>query len=143
MSLVEEGFLLVRAGGRRVGLDLTHVLGVTQLGVVHPVPSREPAVRGVASVQGTMVPVVHLGALLEGEAYPPDATEIGVMVAVDGRRLCLEVDDAELLVRDRGLAVQHGTTLPWAVGVARHGDGLVPLLDVEALGSRLMEVSSQ
>jgi chemotaxis signal transduction protein len=142
VSLAPEGYLLVRAGGRRVGLELTHVLGVTQLGAVHPVPSREPAVRGVASVQGTMVPVIHLGALLDGGAYPADATDVGVMVSVEGRRLCLEVDDAELLVRDRGLAVQQGSTLPWAVGVARHDEGLVPLLDLEALGSRLMEVSA-
>ena len=143
MSSAHEGFLLVRAGGRRVGLELAHVLGVTPLGAVHPVPSREPAVRGVASVQGTMVPVVHLGALLEGGAYPPNATDVGVLVSVEGCRLCLEVDEAELLVRDRGLAVQRGSTLPWAVGVARHHDGLIPLLDLEALGSRLTEVSSQ
>jgi hypothetical protein len=89
-----------------------------------------------------MVAVIHLGALLEGGGYPPETNEVGVMVSVEGRRLCLEVDDAELLVRDRGLAVQQGSTLPWAVGVARHDDGLVPLLDLEALGSRLTEVNS-
>jgi chemotaxis signal transduction protein len=141
VSRTDRGFLLVRTGARRVGLELSHVLGVTSLGAVHPVPSVEAAVRGVAAVQGKMVPVVHLGALLEGVACPPELTGIGVLVSVDGSRLCLEVDDAELLVRDSALPVPPGTTLPWAFGVAKHADGLVPLLDLSAISSRLMETT--
>jgi chemotaxis signal transduction protein len=142
VSRATKGFLLVRAGGRRVGLELSHVIEVTQLGSVHRVPSIEPALRGVAAVQGKMVPVVHLGALLAGVAHPPEAGELGVLVIVDGRRLCLEVDEAEILVRDAPLPVPKGATLPWAVGVARHPDGLVPLLDLAALSSRFMEAES-
>ena len=141
MSRTDGGFLLVRTGGRRVGLEISHVLCVTSLGAVHPVPSIEPAVRGVAAVQGRMVPVVHLGALLEGIACPLEHTGIGILVSVDGSRLCLEVDDAELLVRDHALPVPPGTTLPWAFGVAKHADGLVPLLDLPAISSRLMETT--
>ena len=139
MSRAENGFLLVRVGTRRVGLELAHVLGVTPLGAVHPVPSLESAVRGVAALQGRMVPVIHLGALLEGTACPRELSEVGVLVSVGGRRLCLEVDEAELLVRDHALPVPPGTTLPWAFGVAKHATGLVPLLDLAALSSRFME----
>jgi chemotaxis signal transduction protein len=139
VSRAEHGFLLVRTGKRRVGLELSHVLGVTPLGLVHPVPSIDSAVRGVAAVEGKIVPVVHLGALLEGIVCPAELGEMGVLVSVGGRRLCLEVDEAELLVRDRALPVPEGTTLSWASGVARHADGLVPLLDLSALSSRLME----
>jgi hypothetical protein len=88
------------------------------------------------------VPVIHLGALLEGASCPPTCGEVGVLVNVAGRHLCLEVDDAELLVRDRGLPVSQDSTLPWALGVARHGDALVPLLDLPALSSRFMEAGS-
>jgi chemotaxis signal transduction protein len=142
MKRTDQGFLLVRAGQRRVGLELAHVAGVTLLGSVHPVPSLIAAVRGVATIQGTLVPVIHLGALLDGSACPPRTSETGVLVTIGGRRLCLEVDDAELLVRDHALPVPQGTTFSWAVGVARHADGLVPLLDVEALSSRFMETES-
>lgn len=142
MSRADDGFLLVRVGRRRVGLELSHVHGVTSLGSVHPVPSLESAVRGVAAVQGKMVPVIHLGALLDGVSCPPELGDIGVLVSVGGRRLCLEVDDAELLVRDRALPVPQGTTLPWAFGVAKHAGGLVPLLDLPALSSRFMETGS-
>jgi chemotaxis signal transduction protein len=102
------GFLLVRAGGRRVGLQLTHVLEVIALGEVHAVPVIEPSVRGVVAVQGRMVPLVHLGTLLEGvrQSLPGG---LGVVVSVDGRRMCLEVEEAELLVREPALpGVQEG-----------------------------------
>jgi chemotaxis signal transduction protein len=139
MSRAAKGFLLVRVGNSQVGLELTHVLGVTTVGSVHPVPCIDSAVRGVSEVQGRMVPVIHLGALLEDVPCPPTLGEVGVLVSVGGRRLCLEVDDAEILVRDRTLPVPPGSTLPWAVGVAKHAGGLVPLLDLPAISSRLLE----
>jgi chemotaxis signal transduction protein len=142
MNLDPGGFLLVRAGRRRVGLQLAQVLEVTQLGTVHRVPTVEPAVRGIAAVQGRMVPVIHLGSLLDGVPYPPESESIGVLVVVDGRRVCLEIEEAEILVREVALPVPPGETLPWAVGVARYADSLVPLLDLSALGSRLMEATS-
>lgn len=142
MSRGSGGFLLVRAGSRRVGLQLSQVVEVTQLGPVHPVPVIEPAVRGVAAVHGRMVPVIHLGSLLEGVPCPTEAGSVAVVVDVGGRRVCLEVEDAEILVRETALPVPPGETLPWAVGVAQHPDGLVPLLDLSALSSRLMEAVS-
>jgi chemotaxis signal transduction protein len=137
-----SGFLLVRAGSRRVGLQLAQVLEVVQLGEVHPVPVMERAVRGVVAVHGRMVPLVHLGCLLEGAEYPATPGNVGVIVTVDGRRVCLEIEEAEIIVQERPLPVPPGETLPWAVGVARHAEGLVPLLDLSALSSRLMEAAS-
>ena len=142
MSRKAEGFLLVRAGNRRVGLQLSEVIEVTQLGAVHPVPSVEPALRGVVALQGRMVPVVNLGALLEGAACPERTETLAVVVMLEDRRLCLEIEEAEILVRQPAMPVPPGETLPWAIGVARHEGGLVPLIDLSALGSRLMEAVS-
>jgi chemotaxis signal transduction protein len=142
MSRAGEGFLLVRTGSRRVGLELAHVVEVIQIGSVHPVPSREPAVRGVTAVHGRMVPVVHLGALLDIAVCPATVGNLMVLVTVDGRRVGLEIDDAEVVVREPALPVPPGATFPWVIGVARHPEGLVPLLDLAALSSRFMEVSS-
>jgi chemotaxis signal transduction protein len=135
------GFLLVRAGNRRVGLELSHVLEVTEIGLVHPVPSVDPAVRGVAAVQGRLVPVVHLGSLLEEGAIPPPSGDLVVVVLVEGRRLCLVIEDAEVVVHEPTLPVPPGSTLPWASRVARHPEGLVPLLDLTALSSRFTEAA--
>lgn len=136
------GFLLVRTGDRRVGLELVHVIEVTQVGAIYTVPTLEPAVRGVADLRGRLVPVIHLGAWLDGRPCPPQAGDLVVVVTVNGRRVCLEIDDAEVVVREPALPVPSGSTLPWAVGVARHPEGLVPLLDLAALGSRFREAAS-
>jgi chemotaxis signal transduction protein len=142
MTRASGGFLLVRTGNRRVGLELAHVVEVTQVAQVHRVPTREAAVRGVADVHGRMMPVVHLGALLHGGLCPAQLSDVVVIVAVDGRRICLEIDDAELVVREAALPVPPGSALPWAIGVARHPEGLVPLLDLAALSARFMEAAA-
>ena len=142
MSRAGGGFLLVRTGNRRVGLELAHVVEVIQIGPVHPVPSREPAVRGVATVHGRIVPVLHLGALLDLAECPAVVGDLVVVVTVDGRRVGLEIDDAEAVVREPALPVPPGATFPWAIGVARHPEGLVPLLDLAALSSRFVEALS-
>jgi len=45
-------------------------------------------------------------------------------------------------VREAALPVPPGSALPWAIGVARHPDGLVPLLDLAALSARFMEAAA-
>ena len=136
------GHLLVRAGGRVVGLPLAQVVEVLDPGAAFPVPSIEPAVRGVAVIRGRILPLIHLGALLEGRPCPPERTEVGVLVELGGRRLCLEIDEAESVLYERGLPIQAGGGLPWAVGVARTEYGLIPLLDLAALGTRFSETSA-
>jgi chemotaxis signal transduction protein len=143
MKRHESGCLLVRAGTESVGLVLANVIGVVQVGEVRPVPVMEPAVRGLVAMHGRMVPLVHLGSLLQGVAHPSAAGTVGVVVEIEGKRVCLEVEDAEILLREAALPVPPGETLPWALGVARHGSELVPILDLAALSSRLLEATSQ
>jgi chemotaxis signal transduction protein len=141
MSGRDSPYLLVRAGGRRVGLALAQLVEVIDPGMAHPVPSIEPAVRGVAQVRGRVLPIIHLGALLDGVPCPAVRGEAVVLVDLEGRRVCLEVDHAEMVSREVGLPVPPETGLPWAVAVARHPEGLVPLLDLTALGARMLEAT--
>jgi len=136
------GHLLVRASGRVVGLPLAQVVEVLDPGDAFPVPSIEPAVRGVSVIRGRILPLVHLGALLDGRPCPAERSEMGVLVDLGGRRLCLEIDEAESVLYERGLPVQAGSALPWAAGVARTPNGLIPLLDLAALGARFTETSA-
>lgn len=135
----DAGWLLVRAGARRVGLALDQVVEVLDLGPVHPVPTTDPAVRGVTSSRGRIVPLVHLATLLGGGGGEGGTA---ILVRLDDRRLCLEVDDAEGVLRERGLPVPPEVSLPFAVGVARRPDGLVPLLDLTAVGARIAETAT-
>jgi chemotaxis signal transduction protein len=136
------GFLLVRVGERRLGLLLEQVLEVIQLGEVHPVPVGQLAVRGLIHVHGRMLPLAHLGCLLDGTSCPVQVGTVGVVVALADRRICLELDDAEVLARDPVLPVPPGDSLPWAIGVARHKEWLVPILDLPAISSRLTEAAA-
>jgi chemotaxis signal transduction protein len=134
--MTAEGWLLVRAGDRRVGLMLNQVVEVLDLGPVHPVPSVDPAVRGVTSSRGRIVPLVHLATLLGGIG---GVGGTAVLVRLDHRRVCVEVDDAEDVLREPGLPVPSDISLPFAVAVARRPDGIVPLLDLTAVGARIAE----
>lgn len=136
------GHLLVRAGRRLVGLPLAQVIEVLDPGTAFPVPALEPAVRGVAVIRGRILPLVHLGALLDGAPCPAARPDTGVLVELGGRRLCLEVEDAESVLYDPGLPVTAATGLAWAAAVARTEAGLVPLLDLAALGARISEASA-
>ncbi len=133
------GYLLVRAGGRSVGLSLDQVVEVLDPGDAFPVPAVEPAVRGVTMVRGRIMPLVHLGALLEGGACPHERGEAAVVVELAGRRVCLEVEAADSVLSGPGLPVPADAAMPWAVAVARTDNGLLPLLDLTALGARIAE----
>jgi chemotaxis signal transduction protein len=135
-------YLLVRAGARRVGLPLSQVVEVLDPSTWYPVPSVEPAVRGVTVVRGRLLPLVHLGALLEGRGCPPIRGEVAVLIQLGTRRICLEVDDAESVLAEAGFPVSGENALPWAAGVARLSDELIPLLDLTALGARFTESAS-
>jgi chemotaxis signal transduction protein len=141
-----EGWLLVRAGGRKVGLSLEQVIEVLDLGPVYPVPSTEPAVRGVTRSRGRIVPLVHLASLLGqrtgATAGGTAGGGVAVMVRLAGQHVCLEVDEADEVLRQPGLPVPPDVSLPLAVAVARLGDGIVPLLDLTAVGARISETAS-
>ncbi len=138
-----RGYLLVRVEGRPYGLPLARVVEVGDLGEVLDVPRALAAVRGLTPLRGRLVPLVHLGALLGQRPAPPErgravvVVELGMGGEGGVRRVALEVDDADDVVREAAFPVPRGASLPWASGVARRKGALVPILDLEALGDRI------
>jgi chemotaxis signal transduction protein len=133
-------FLLVRAGGRRVGIAVEAVIEVREPDELGAIPSLEPALRGVATLRGQLMPVLNLAALLGGEPAP-----VAVVVVTDlgGRRVGLEVDDADIVVGAGTPLISADETLPWARAIAALPDQVyVPLLDLGALSARLTEVGT-
>jgi purine-binding chemotaxis protein CheW len=131
------GFLLVRAERRAYGLPLERVVEVADLAEVMDVPRADPAVRGLTPLRGKLVPLVHLGAFLGGREPPDQRGRAAVLIELAGRYLALEVDDADEVIRGGALPLPDGATLPWATGVAARTTGLVPILDLDALGERI------
>lgn len=133
-----RGYLLVRSEGRPYGLPLQRVLEVSDVDAVLDAPRSIAALRGLATMRGRLVPLVHLGALLAGGTAPPTPGGTAVLVTLAGAQVALEVDDADEVVRADPLPVPRGEDLPWATGIARPQDrGLVPILDLDALEERM------
>jgi chemotaxis signal transduction protein len=142
-----KGYLLVRSEGKSYGLPVARVLEVGDATEVLHVPRKLPAVRGLTPLRGRLVPLIHLGAFLTGSdapAAPSDApSTVRTVVLVElgaaggGRQVAFEVDDVDAVVREQPLPVPRGQTLPWAAGVAEREGGLVPILDLDALGDRI------
>ena len=141
-----KGYLLVRSEGKAYGLPVASVLEVGDTTEVFAIPRTLPAVRGLTPLRGRLVPLIHLGALLTGREAPPPAAAAGsrtiVLVQLGGerrdRQVAFEVDDADAVVREEPLPVPRGQSLPWAAGVAERESGLVPILDLDALGDRIV-----
>jgi purine-binding chemotaxis protein CheW len=134
-----RGVLLVRSGGRRLGLPLAGILEVGEPGPVNLVPGSAPAIRGVVHARGRLVPLAHLGALVSGGTCPAPHPERSVVLAtVADRWLALEVDEVDAAPEEEVLPPPEGSGLAaWALGVVRRDDGWVPILNLDALADRL------
>jgi len=133
-----KGYLLVRSEGKSYGLPVARVLEVGDATEVLSVPRKLPAVRGLTPLRGRLVPLIHLGAFLSGKPAPAvEGVRTVVLVELAGKQIAFEVDDADAVVREQPLPVPRGQTLPWAAGVAEQAGGLVPILDLDALGDRI------
>ncbi|HLQ59775.1 MAG TPA: chemotaxis protein CheW [Gemmatimonadales bacterium] len=139
-----KGYLLVRSEGKSYGLPIGRVLEVGDATEVLNIPRKLPAMRGLTPLRGRLVPLIHLAAFLTGSEAPAAAaagvrTVVLVELGAGGRQVAFEVDDADAVVREQPLPVPRGQTLPWAAGVAeREAGGLVPILDLDALGDRIV-----
>jgi chemotaxis signal transduction protein len=140
-----KGYLLVRAEGKAYGLPVASVLEVGDATEVLSIPRKLPAILGLTPLRGRLVPLIHLGAFLTGSDAPAAAapgggsgrTVVLVELGASGRQVAFAVDDADAVVREQPLPVPRGQTLPWASGVGEQAGGLVPILDLDALGDRI------
>jgi chemotaxis signal transduction protein len=131
-------FLLVRVGMRCVGLALDEVEEIVDLGDTYAVPTKSPALRGIMPVNGRFVPVLHLASYLDNADCPETRGAVGVLAGINGRKICLEVDDADTLVETELLLVPPDIDLP-ARAVARHDGSVIPILDLDRLSGDLVD----
>lgn len=138
--MTTRGVLLVHSEGRLLGIPLADVAEVTDIGAVQAVPTTLPAMRGVTTARGSLVPLFHLGALVGGRNCPSAAAAgAGVMVIarVRGQWIALEVDDADAAPQEEVLpAPMESGAEAWSLGAVRRNDTWVPILNLEALAGR-------
>ena len=133
-----KGCLLVRAGGSRYGLRLDQVLEVVDGFDVSSVPTVHAAVRGMTQVRRRSVPLVHLSSLIANDSIPAEIMETAVLTRCLGSLVAFEVDDADAVANDEPVDVPDAWQLPWVCGVIRNDGALVPVLDLDVLGERLV-----
>jgi len=130
-------FLLVRVGLRCVGLALDQVQEIVDLSDTYAIPTKSPALRGIMAVNGRLVPVLHLASYLDDVGCPETRGAVGVLAGTNGRKLCLEVDDADTLIETELLPIPPDIDLP-ARAVARHDGSVIPILDLDRLSGDLV-----
>lgn len=129
--------LMVRAGQRLLGLPINSVRAVVDVAAPTPVPATRPALRGVIPAQGRLVPLFSLGILLDGAAVEESATATGVVMELEGKVLCLEVDEALAVVSETLLPMARDAGLPWASALVERNEHFIPVLDINLLAGLL------
>ncbi len=133
-----KGYLLIRVGEERLGLRLQDVRQVADRGEVAAAPGAHPAVLGVTRLGTQLVPLVDLGQLLHLTDRSPRPCDTVVLALCGGKPVAFQVDGADAVVRQAPEPAPGAWRLPWASGVARSPEGLIPIVDMAALAERLM-----
>jgi purine-binding chemotaxis protein CheW len=135
--------LVFRVGGERFGVDLGAVEEALDLGGVHHVPEMPPAMLGVVTVRDALTPVYSprdaLGVeLARGEcALVFRCGRLRVAISVDDVDDIMTIDLSDL--RDVPVTESGAGVL---LGVARHADALLALVDADALLAACQAVPS-
>lgn len=132
--------LLVNVGDHQVGLAVGSLVEVIELTATFPVPSATTALRGLIPVRGRLVPVIHLGAALDGAACPEGVGEMAVIANFDGRTIGLEVDHASEVTPAVMTPLPEDLLVPGAIGVVQQDGMLVPVIDVAQLAAQLIDI---
>lgn len=132
--------LLVRVGDRQVGLAVESLVEVIELAAPFPVPCTTPALRGLIPVRERLVPVLHLGAALDGAACPDRLGEMAVIATVDGRAIGLEVDHASEVKPAVVTPLPEDLLVPGAVGAVQMDGVFLPVIDVPLLAAQLIDI---
>ena len=131
-GLVE--LLMFRVGKERFAVELACVEEAIDLVEPHHVPEMPPAMLGVITVRDTLTPVFTPDDAL---GVPAESKGAALIFRSDRGRFALAIDDVDDvmtldLAQLRDAPGIDGTD-PLVLGVARNGNGIVALVDAEAL----------
>jgi len=134
-----EQIVALRLAGETYGVAISNIRGIITMRAVTRVPKSPPFVKGVINLRGKVIPVVDLR-LRIGLPPPEHTRETRIVVAEIGPDLIgMVVDAVTEVVALPGDAitppspVAAGGGQEYIRGIGRLGDGLIVLLDIEAL----------
>lgn len=130
-------WVLVQCDERVLALPAGAVEELVEVSSCLPAPGVLAAVRGVAPYRGRLAPLVHVGAAVTDGTPPSPVGTTAVAVHAGGRRILLEVEAAADVIAAPETPLPQGWRGQWAAGAVRRPEGLVPVLDLEWLATRL------
>ena len=119
------------------GIDIFRVNEIIRMRDITPVPNSRSHLRGLINLRGKTIPVIDLKARLHLAATEEtDKSRIIVIenesgafgVIVDGVREVLSISGSQI---DPNPAIAANVTGSFVLGVAKNGDSLITLLDLE------------
>ncbi|QEG39986.1 chemotaxis protein CheW [Roseimaritima ulvae] len=135
--------LVFQAAERLFAVRASGVVEVLRAATLAPFPDADPAVEGVLSLRGSLVPVISIPALLDTDAAPMQHCDHLIVVRMDKATLALRVEraiDLVVLHSDRQSnedAGQPGNATAmreeWIELVGKTAHGIVYVLDVKRL----------
>ncbi len=133
--------VIFRLGQEAFAVEIAMVNEIIRMKDITPVPGALPHIRGLVNLRGQTIPVMDLRARIG----LPEVEESGdsriVVIDFEAGRLGIVVDAVEEVMTFEADAIQPASTLAagkeqeFVEGVARQGERLVTLIDLQALVS--------
>jgi len=132
-----RNIVCVTAAGSEYGIDVSVVLGVNPLMAITPVPGAPRHIRGVVKIRGRAIPVVELAEMIGLTGGAAGSKPRIVIVRAAGELVGLLVDGVTRVISARldvtGVPPACESVTRCLEGVARFGDEIVFLIDVNAV----------
>ncbi len=141
----EQHLVVVRLDRERYGVPIEHVHEIIRMQEVTRVPRAPNFVEGVINLRGQVIPVIDLRRRFGLPTAERDGACRIVVVEMNGARVGVVVDAVLEVMRIPDSAtvppeeILTASQVAFLKGVAKHGDGLILLLDLQ----RVLEVHEQ
>lgn len=130
-------YLTFALGREEYGVDILKIQEIRGYAPITPIPNTPPHIKGVMNLRGAIIPIVDLREKLAMPAAEPNAFTVIVVVTVGTKVMGLIVDSVSdvltIAPKDLTPAPDFGGQVDarFIHGMARAGDTLVVLLDIE------------
>jgi purine-binding chemotaxis protein CheW len=140
-------YLIFKLGGETYGTPLTHISNVIKIPKLKPVPSIESFFKGVMNLRGQIISVIDLREKVGIKTEHSENTLVFI-VRDESSALGFIVDSAESVISiqdndiERPMDANLRIPTQYYLGIAKHEESLIIILDLQALAAELLKSTS-
>ena len=135
-----QKFLRFLVGSQWYGISIDHVMEVSYFMLLNELPIAEPGMLGLMTIRDEVIPVIDLRVRfgIPEPEYTLDTPIIAVTTAYGKVGLVVNnADTVENIAETETVTYQRGEELPYLSGAAKLAEGLLLLLNVDQLVSKV------